>query len=75
MNKMSLHKINSVSNILSLDAEFNDICLIAYLKWNKLPEATKYVKTIIMGDSRVEMYHLGEMIIINVTPHGYFQIM
>jgi len=75
MDKKSLHKISLVSNILSLDVEFNDISLIAYLKWKKLPEATKYVKTIIMGDSRVEMYQLNEMIIINVTPYGYFQIM
>lgn len=75
MDMKSLQKIRLVSNILSLDSEFNDIYLVAYLKWKKLPEATKYVKTIVMGDSRIEMYSLGEMIIINVTPYGYFQIM
>ena len=75
MDKKSLHKISAVSLLLSLDVEFNDISLIAYLNWKKIPEATKYVKTIVMGDSRIEMYQLGQMSIINVTPYGYFQIM
>ena len=75
MGLKSIQRIKIVCNILSLDKEFDGLSCIAHLEWKKIPEAAKYVKTVVMGDSRIAMYKLNETTIIEVSPYGYFQIM
>lgn len=70
----SLLNLRNACDALLVSGEYNNIELVASIGWKKLPESAKFVRSIIIGNTRITEYIQGTIRLVDVHPYGLFQI-
>jgi len=69
-----IDKLKYACDCLSKIGEHENVQCIAVLNWDKLPEATSRVNTIVYMGHRVTHYKMNSVSIVEIDDVGFFQI-
>jgi hypothetical protein len=67
--------LRNTCDALLCSGEYDDINLVAVLNWKSIPESSKEVKSIVVGNTRITEYINGSTRVLHVHPYGIFQIL